>query len=150
MAYERMEDGDIGFKVIDNGNYPDMDEHILNAPYLFKRSDMKREIKTTVPQTLYLRNLTTLEDYRIRFFSPKDLGTVLELFPQRVYDKFKTENYYYVPSTRENRPPRCLDTSGSHEPSGCDNTAELPEPEPSKSHDTSESHEPSESHDTSE
>lgn len=97
MAYDRLDDGDIGFKLVDNGDYPDIDEVLDKLPYLFMHSDIVREIRTRPPHTLYLRNLTRFEDYSIEFKSTENLATFLELFPNRTYNDWKTRSYYFVP-----------------------------------------------------
>ena len=95
MAYDYLDD-DIGFKLLENGDYPNPDEHLSQRPYLFKRSEIENAIKTRPPQTLYLRNVKRMEDYIIRFQSTTNLGTFLSLFPDRMYDEQVTADYYII------------------------------------------------------
>lgn len=96
MDYDYLDDDDIGIKLLDNGDYPHLDEHLYQLPYIFKRSEIEPEIRTTLPQTLFLRNKLRKQDYMIQFKKTDNLGTFLKLFPHRIYDDRKTAGYYFM------------------------------------------------------
>lgn len=129
------------------------------------RSDIKNEIRTGPPQTLYLRNRTRVHDYMIEFMSTENLDTFLALFTEKTYDQSKTQSYYFLPRPRNinasqshntaetNNLSQSLDKSESHDPSESHDQSESRDTSeshnPSQSHDKSESHNPSQSLDTS-
>lgn len=97
MSYDHLDNGDIGFKVLENENHPSPDERLCELPYLFRRSEIVKEVRTTLSHTLYLRNKKRREDYMIKFRSTADLATFLKLFPKRAYNDRKTAEYYIMP-----------------------------------------------------
>lgn len=97
VAHEYLNNDDIGFKLLDNENHLDLDERLEKLPYIFKRSEIANEIRTSPPNTLYLRNITRAEDYEIMFQTIRNLNTFLELFPQSTYDECATKDYYFIP-----------------------------------------------------
>ena len=77
MAYDKLDNDDIGFKLLDGEDLNvDLNERLEQLPYLFKRSEIANEIKKTKThsQTLYLRNKTRMRDYEISFFRPDDMN----------------------------------------------------------------------------
>lgn len=102
LAYEYLDDDDLGIKLLGTDNYPKLDKEFDGFPLIFKRSEIENTIKTKHPQTLYLRNKARTEDYMIKFGSTKNLGDFLKLFPDRVYDEQKTVGYYFIPYNKYN------------------------------------------------
>lgn len=98
QPYQYFGTDDIGFKLLENGDYSNLNERFNQVPYIFKRSEIQYEIKTTPPQTLYLRNNVLEEDYEIKFKSTENMDTFLEFFPERKYDERITSRYYVLPS----------------------------------------------------
>lgn len=96
INYDNLGENDIGFKVLDNGNYSNYQERLRQLPYIFKRSEMQTRIRTSFPQTLYLRNKIRLQDYMIEFEKEVDLRTFLNFFPDRKYDDSLTASYYFI------------------------------------------------------
>lgn len=104
MSYDYfVDEDDIGFKLLDNGDYENPDEHVNRLPYLFKRSEIKDEIRTTLPHTLYLRNKFRIRDYRIQFKSTENLSIFLEFFPERIFDDRETADYYFIQCPRNDQ-----------------------------------------------
>lgn len=102
MTYEYLNDNDLGFKILDNGNHPDQMERLNQLPYIFKRSDIEKAMKARPPQTLYLRSTKRKEDYEMKFLSTENLRSFLELFPERINDESRTVNYYFMPYQSNN------------------------------------------------
>lgn len=115
IAYDKFDTGDIGFKLLDNGDYTNEYKRLSELPYVFMRSYIKDEIRTRLPQTLYLRNKTHFEDYEIMFRSPENLGTFLQFFPNRIHDELKTRGYYFMPLAFETNVSESQHPSGSHD-----------------------------------
>lgn len=96
MAYEHLDNGDVGFKFLDNTNFADFNMRLNRLPYVFKRSDIANVIRTAPPHIVYLRNKTYARDYEIMFRSVDNLSTFLGCFPDREYDESQTKNYYFI------------------------------------------------------
>lgn len=96
MTYDYLDNGDMGFKLLDNKNYSDPNERLYHLPYLFKRSEIENAIRTRPPQNLYLRSTIRKEDYEIKFSNAENLRTFLKLFPNKVYDDRKTRGYFFM------------------------------------------------------
>lgn len=103
MSYDYLDDDDIGFKLIDYGDDPDLGEQLREQPYFFSRSDIEKKIRKRLPRTLFLRSRKRKEDYKIVFESTQNMSTFLELFPENVYvyDDETTVGYYYMPIMRD-------------------------------------------------
>lgn len=130
IAYDHFDNGDIGFKLLDNEQFTNEYERLAHLPYIFMRSEIRNEMKTRPPQTLYIRNHKRFEDYEIRFRSIENLTSFLGLFPGKVFDENKTASYYFIPLALPRDIPQSQD--------------------PLESNETSESHETSKSLDSSE
>lgn len=128
IAYDKFDTGDLGFKLLDNGDYSDIDKRLDELPYVFMRSDIANEMRRTLtlPPTLYLRNKTHNKDYMIEFRDRKDLNTFLALFPESFENEKLTQAYYFVPCAHDH----VRDKSKS------ENTSDLQDQ--SESHDTSQ------------
>lgn len=87
---------DMGFKILDNKNYPDHNARLSELPFIFKRSEIDNALKTVPPLTLYLRNNTRTEDYIIVFSSPEDLTEFKDFFPDVTYNQPVTDDYYHI------------------------------------------------------
>lgn len=124
MGYEYLVNGDIGFKIVDNKNNADIDERLVRQPYIFLRSEIKREIRISPPQTLYLSQIKGYVDYEIKFRSPANLDTFLEFFPEKIFDDEKTESYYFIPSTMPQDMPQPQDPLESNEMSESHDTSD--------------------------
>ena len=98
IAYDNFPDGDIGFKLLDNGDYTDIDDRLNQLPYIFNRSEIENEMRTKLPHTLLLRNKNRVVDYMIKFRSTDNLGIFLEFFPDKIHDEVRTRGFYFVPS----------------------------------------------------
>lgn len=96
MAYENFENGDIGFKFLDNENFADLEKRLDQMPWIFKRSEFENAIKITDFRTLYLRNKRFEKDYELMFRSAVHVNAFLKLFPEKESDESKTKDYYFM------------------------------------------------------
>lgn len=122
----------MGFKLLDNEEYTNEYQRLSELPYVFMRSDLRKEIMTSPPDTskndemmtqtgppntLYLRNRTLNKDHMIQFKSPENLGKFLELLPGSIYDESVTQAYYYVPKRHDSVRASSHDASKSQDES---------------------------------
>lgn len=98
INYDYLANGDIAFKLLDNGDYSDPEVRLLHLPYLFMRSEIRSEIRRTPTHTLFLRNNVRAQDYMINFQNAKNLSTFLTLFPGSTYNDYLTVGYYFMMS----------------------------------------------------
>lgn len=94
MAYDHLDNGDLGFKYLDNGNYPNPTERLSQMPYIFRRTEIQNAVRIMPEQILYLRNITRSKDYELMFYSKDDLNTFLRLFPKCFHSEERTRGYY--------------------------------------------------------
>lgn len=102
IAFNYLDNGDLGFKVLENQAH--LNGLCNDVPYIFKRSEIEKEIRTSDPHNLYLRSKIRAEDYEIRFKNADDLDNFLKLFPEAIHDEWKTINYYILPYPRQTSP----------------------------------------------
>lgn len=96
IAYFHLSDKDMGFKILENENDPDLNARLSELPFIFKRSEMNTAMRTKPPLTLYMRNIKRSEDYEIVFSSLDNMTEFRKLFPGATYNEHYTIGYYQM------------------------------------------------------
>lgn len=84
MAYSKLRNGDMGFNVLDDGDYPNLDADISRMPFIFMRSEINTVFKKRPPLTLYLTNIKRSENYSLTFESQNNMTEFKDLFPDAI------------------------------------------------------------------